>query len=184
MLHSKGGGKGPRPERRTTLAYDYNREDLHEVAILASSRDELERYRRNCKDSGLSVYDELLWEGPEPTGSFVPIASGLRMSTPEFFAFRKSNQLDAVAASAIVAELMSNVRTSLTCRRVRAGEYEDLVKLDGPRMSARAYREYLEEVADTPEGARAIAILDMVTESGVVGDYERDVRENFEESVG
>lgn len=175
-MHSKGGGKGPRPERRTTLGYDYTNVSIDEVGILAHSHEEQVRFRRNCDEQGVSVYGEYVWEGPVPRNSFVPINPTMRMSTPEYFAYRKSNQLSAAEASCVVAELLSNVRTSLTSHGMEDGTYDDLGEYSGPRMDAREYRRYLDDVADTPEGARAIAILDMVMESDSVAALEDEVR--------
>lgn len=155
----------------------YEKFDMCEVAVLGESKEEVARFRENCEAQNINVYGEVVWEGPVPPNSFMMVTPTMRMSTPEYFAFRKSNQLDAGSATYIVAELMSNVRTALTCHGMDPETYNDLVRLNGPRMRATEYAEYLAQVADTPEGARAIAILETAVD--FVGEYECFVRENL-----
>lgn len=148
------------------------------VTLLASNETEADAFRRNCEATGTSVSGVTMWDGPVPPNSYMFINPFMRMSTPEFFAFRMSNTLDTYEASLLVAELLSNVRTNRTAS-MDDNTYEDLVKEDGPRMTASGYREYLSEVMDTPEGARAATILDMAV--CVVGDLEHEIRSTFTE---
>ena len=157
----------------------YEKFDISEVAVLGESKEEVDRYRANCMAHNVNVYGEFVWEGPVPDGSFMMVSPTVRMSTPEYFAFRMSNVLDTMSAIHVVAELMSNVRTALTRRSLDDDSYNDLAKLNGPRMGAAEYREYLGQVADTPEGIRALTILDAAV--SVVGEFESFVRENLNE---
>lgn len=170
---------GSHPERRTKLAYKCKFNGEMSVTLLATNDDEMTAYEQNCEKDGLKVDGKAMWTGPVPPNSYMFINPFLRMSTPEFFAFRKSNELELGDAVALVAELLSNVRTERTAIGMPEGIYEDLAKHSGPRMNASDYRDYLAEVADTPEGARAIVILEMAIE--VVGEVEHDVRTNLTE---
>lgn len=161
------------------MALKYENFDISEVAVLGESKEEVDRYRANFMAHNVPVYGEFIWEGPVPHGSFMMVSPTVRMSTPEYFAFRRSNELDAMSAVHVVAELLSNVRTALTRHSLNDDEYNDLAKLNGPRMGAAEYRKYLSQVADTPEGVRALTILDAAV--GVVGEFESFVRENLNE---
>lgn len=151
------------------------------VEVLGESNEEVSLYRKQCEARDIPVRGEFVWNGPVPPNSFMMVAPTIRMSTPEYFAFRKSNEMDVMSAVHVVAELLSNVRTALTCHSMDADTFEDLAKVNGPRMGAAEYREYLEPVADTPQGLRAIAVLESAVT--VVGEYESFVRTNLEEST-
>lgn len=164
---------------RWRMALKYSNFDVKEVAVLGESKEDVMRSRERCKANGIPVYGEFVWDGPVPPDSYVMVAPTVHMSTPEYFAFRMSNVLDASSAVHVVAELLSNVRTALTCHSMDDDTYNDLAKLDGPRMGAAGYREYLMPVADTPEGIRALTILE--TAVGFVGEFEGFVRTNLTE---
>lgn len=102
-----------------------------------------------------------VWDGPVPKkGSFVDIGNGLRMSTPEYFFFRKANQLPAEKALMLGMELCGKYATKLTSPYVGDG-YEYLRQA---RTSKEKLWKYLRQVQDTEEGKRALDILGDVAE--------------------
>jgi len=99
------------------------------------------------------------WNGPEPNGSFV-YGKCTRMSTPEFFFLRRANTLPFAVSAQIGMELCGKYRTKLTCPSVGDG-WHFLLE---PRTTVKKIRRYLDQIADTDEGKKAIDVLSRVVD--------------------
>lgn len=128
---------------------------LSNVEIIAPSKEEGERMRAAARCAGQYVRGVSVWDGPIPKGSYEPISETTRMSTPEFFFFRKANQLSFVEAVSLGVELCGKYRTVLT-QYDRGGGYDFLRQ---PRTTKAAIRDYLRDVRRTKEGKRAKRVL-------------------------
>lgn len=131
---------------------------LSNVEILASSKEEGERMRAAAREKGQFVRGMSIWDGPVPRGSFEILSNTTRMSTPEYFFFRKANQLPLPTAVALGIELCGKYRTSLT--QYDRGEGYDFLRT--PRTSKEAIRHYLRDAKGTKEGKKARRILRLV----------------------
>ena len=135
--------------------------NLDNVEILARSVEEGEAMRAAARSDGRHVRKVSVWEGPVPEGSFEMLSSGLRMSTPEYFFFRKANQLPFAEAVQLGCELCGKYRTSIT--QYDAGEeYDYLVHA---RTSTSILRSYLRGARGTKECKRARRVLRYVSDS-------------------
>lgn len=128
---------------------------LSNVEILATSQEEGERMRAAAREKGQYVRGMSIWDGPVPRGSFEILSNTTRMSTPEYFFFRKANQLPLAKAVALGIELCGKYRTSLT--QYDRGEGYDFLK--NSRTNKDTIRNYLRDVKGTKEGKRARRIL-------------------------
>ena len=128
---------------------------LSNVEILASSKEEADRMRTAARESGQYVRGVSVWDGPIPRGSFEMVSKNTRMSTAEYFFFRKANQLPLPKAVALGIELCGKYRTQLT--QYDRGEGYDFLK--SPRTSQETIRRYLRDVRGTKEYKRARKVL-------------------------
>ena len=125
------------------------------VEIVATSEEEGERMRAAARNGGQYVRGVSVWNGPVPKGSFENISDTTRMSTPEYFFLRKSNQLPFAQAVSMGIELCGKYRTSLT--QYDRGEGYDFLKES--RTSKSVIRRYLRDARGTKEGKRAKRVL-------------------------
>jgi len=143
-------------------------EKLH---ILATSEEE-ERYMSECaKSMGNDVRKTTVWDGIVPPNSYMPYGFGVRMSTPEYFLFRKMARSNDIDARTYACEMFGHVGTSLTCTYLEDGEF---VKLDEPRLTVDEMLIYLTPVADDRDARRVARLVMGVTENLIDG-YERFV---------
>ena len=133
----------------------FSQDELSNVEIVATSEEEGERMRDAARSAGQYVRGVSVWDGPVPKGSFETISGTTRMSTPEYFFLRKSNQLPFAEAVSMGMELCGKYRTSLT--QYDRGEGYDFLKYS--RTSKAALRRYLRDTHGTKEGKRAKRIL-------------------------
>ena len=133
----------------------FNQDELSNIEILATSEEEGERMREAAREAGQYVRGVSVWNGPVPKGSFETISDTTRMSTPEYFFLRKSNQLPFAEAVSMGMELCGKYRTSLT--QYNKGEGYDFLKYT--RTSKADLRRYLRDTHGTKEGKRAKRVL-------------------------
>ena len=132
---------------------------LDSVELLAANEEEAERMRCVAQRDGRTVRKVSLWDGPVPEGSFEVLSSGVRMSTPEYFFFRKANQLSFVESVQLGLELCGRYRTSIT--QYNAGDGYDY--LPQPRTSTTIIRSYLRGARGSKEYKRARRVLDAIS---------------------
>lgn len=133
---------------------------LNTCKILATTNAEADQYATNAEAIGIHVTGTVIWTGPTPKGSYDYLTPWMRMSTPEFFYLRRANTDDMQTAIAIGDELTGYYRTSLTCHDLAEG----VIEACKPRTTVTKLREYLDQIHDTPEGARALNVLDLIHE--------------------
>ncbi len=155
----------------------YNIYNVNNVVVLAEDERDAMKFAENANGMGLKVGGKTVWRGPVPDGSYMLVGEGVTMSTPEFFAYRKSNELPLDEAILTVAEMLSCVRTERTCPQVDEGLYE---RLPHPRMDFADYLEYIEDVIETKEGLTAAHIAGAAI--NIVELYENEVRDNLQRS--
>ena len=73
---------------------------------------------------GVEVIGRKRWDGEVPEGSFMFINPYMRMSTPEFYFFRKCQELSHEDAIELACTLMSHYSTHLICPDLQDGEFE------------------------------------------------------------
>lgn len=127
-----------------------------DIAILAQDNEEARISNVMAKAMGHNVKNTYVWTGPVPPNSFENLSPFMRMSTPEYFLFRKFNQLEDADAIALGNELCGLYATSKTRSDLDEGT---ILVLDEPRTTTQKMAAYLEPVLDTEEGARAMKIL-------------------------
>lgn len=135
-------------------------DEVDDIEILATCQDEAEFMQAMAESNGKRVRDVSIWEGPVPPGSFEVLSDATRMSTPEYFFLRKSNQLPFAEAVSLGIELCGKYRTVLT-QHSRTDGYDFL---RNPRSSKATLNNYLREIRSTKEGKRAQRVLRYVTE--------------------
>ena len=153
------------------------------VHVVATSVESAERMAENAvKASGNEDLEvsKTVWDGPVPKGSYLHIAPGVRMSTPEFFLFRKVITEEPDVAMSYASEMFSRVRTSLTCPDVPEGAYR---MGDEPQTTMLAMCDYLSDIAGHPYADFCFWFLAMVDLSGDVERYENEVRKGMREIV-
>lgn len=133
---------------------------LESIEILASDEAEGEIMSRNARLAGHAVRGISYWDGPVPPGSFEEIAPFTRMSTPEYFFFRKANELPFAQAVWLGIELCGRFRTQASQRMGDDG-YDYLKQ---PRTSRSCIRSYLRGTHGSKEGKRARKVLRSVTD--------------------
>lgn len=146
------------------------REDsLDDVEIVAPSQEVGDVMRERAEQDGRHVRNVSVWNGPTPPGSYEDIGPTMRMSTPEFFFLRKSNQMSFVDAVSMGNELCGKFRTSCTQYSL-TDEYDFLTN---PRTTKNRLRQYLRGARGTKECKRAKRVLRHVVEdcSSPMGNY-------------
>lgn len=142
---------------------DVDDDQIESVEILASSLEAAELMRKNAERDGRHVRGTTIWEGPIPKGSYEDLGSGIRMSTPEFFFFRKVNQMPFFDAVSLGNELCGKYRTACTQHDHDDG-YDFLSRT---RTTKARLRSYLRGARGTKECKRAKRVLrHMVDECG------------------
>lgn len=132
------------------------------VEILATSDEEAIIMAERAKADGTTVRGTQVWRGPVPAiGSYEDLGCNMRMATAEFFFYRKANQLPFAQAVMLGMELCGHYRTHLTGYDTPENAFDYLPQ---PRTSTRILATYLDQVADTPEGRRALEVLDVITD--------------------
>ena len=129
------------------------------VITLGTSHDESVTMRIAAEDDGIEVKGTTVWEGPIPEGSYCfPFDDmpWVRMSTAEFFMFRKANELDFDEACVLFCEMWSTFRTNLTAHNMPVGKIDIL---DEPRTTLYEFADYIKPVLGTPEGVRAYEVM-------------------------
>lgn len=153
------------------------------VNVVATSVESAEKMAENAVkasgNEGLEV-TQTVWDGPVPKNSFFGVAPGVRMSTPEFFLFRKVITEDEETALKYASEMFSRVRTSLTCSDVPEGSYR---MEDGTQTTMLAMCDYLSDVAGHPYADFCFWFLAMTELGGDVERYESEVRKGMRELV-
>ena len=137
--------------------------------LLARDEDEARRMRQanEAREDGHAIRGVTLWGGPvPPVGSYEHIDEYTRMSTAEFYFLRKANTLDVTDAIAMGNELCGYYATKLSRIDLAPGV---VIEVTQPRTTTARLREYLAQVADTPEGRRALCVLAHV-EDGLTSD--------------
>jgi hypothetical protein len=155
----------------------YNIFNVNNIVVLAENEADAMKFAENADGMGLKVDGKTVWRGPVPDGSYMLIGNGVRMSTPKFYAYRKSNELPLDEAILTVAEILSSVRTHRTCHSVDDGLYEELPR---PRVDFAEYLEYIEDVIETEEGITAAHIAGAAI--NIVELYEVMVRKTMQRS--
>ena len=131
------------------------------VQILATSETEAEIFTAGAEQAGMQVTGALIYTGIIPPNSYMWIDPYTRMSTPEFFFFRKANQLPEAEAIALGDELCGYYATSATKSDFPSWYWESIPE---QRTTKNLINAYLQPVANTPEGKQALAILAKVTD--------------------
>jgi len=125
----------------------------------ARDREEADNMREAYEARGgeHAISGVTLWDGPvPPVGSYEHIDEFTRMSTAEFFFLRKANTLSTRDAVALGNELCGYYATRLSRPDIAPGIVLEVMR---PRTTTARLREYLAQVADTPEGRRALCVL-------------------------
>ena len=81
------------------------------VILLATNETDVNAMRREAVANGIKVKTSKVWDGPVPPDSYEPISPTTRMSTPEFYLFRKTNADDPVLARLAAVEMFGRYRT-------------------------------------------------------------------------
>ena len=131
------------------------------VEIVARSEEEGERMADSVRMRGSAVKGVSVWAGPVPPDSFTYYAPGVRMSTAEYFFFRKANQLPLPEAVRLGNELCGKFRSSDT---EGCAPTDDYTFMRVPRTDTDYIGNYLSKVADTEEGKRALEVLGLVVD--------------------
>lgn len=154
------------------------------VHVVATSVESAEKMAENAVkasgNEGLEV-TRTVWDGPVPRDSYFDVAPGVRMSTPEFFLFRKVIMEDSETALKYASEMFSRVRTSLTCPDVPEGYYR---MEDGPQTTMPAMCDYLSDIAGHPYADFCFWFLALTDLNGDVEIYESEVMSGMKELVG
>lgn len=126
------------------------------VTVIANSNEELQVGLIHAQLNGMSVRDTNLWEGVVPPNSFCEVMPTVRMSTPEYMAFRKANQLDHDSAVLVMCELLTPYTTDVI--NPNFGKHE-IRKNNFPHTTIEDMVVYLSPVMETEEGMKALEIL-------------------------
>lgn len=137
------------------------------VTVLATDENELDLHLNGAKVRGMNVAGTNVWKGVVPPDSFVEIAPGVSMSTPEYMAFRKANQLDHDDAVPVMCELLTRYTTSVTNPNFG---WNEITRRDEPHTTIERMVAYLCPVLDTEEGWKAMEVLHDALR--VVEDYQ------------
>lgn len=142
--------------------------------VLARNNAEAEELKRMLAEVLGVEADEkfVVWTGIVPPNSFMDIAPGVRMSSPEFFLFRKMAESNDVDARTFACEMLGHVVTSLTNWRVPDGKY---VWEKEPATEVRYMMAYLSQVSGDESVDRVRRLIRSMADTNVVLDYERFV---------
>jgi hypothetical protein len=105
---------------------------------------------------GVSVLGRTKWDGIVPEGSFIVINPYMRMSTPEFYFFRKCQELSHEDAMELACTLMSHYNTSMTTPKLGDGEVE---RTDEAHTTYNEMLEYLLRINPCVESDAALSAL-------------------------
>lgn len=139
----------------------FDSEEPESYEILATSQEQADAMLVAAQHKGHSIRKVNVWEGPVPEGSFQTISENMRMSTAEYFFFRKANQLPFAEAVQLGCELCGKYRTSLT-QFDASDDYDYLVHA---RTSTNHIRAYLRGARGTKECKRARRVLRFVADN-------------------
>ena len=131
------------------------------VQVLASSDVEAAAMAAQAELQGAQVVSAHVWTGIIPPNSFIDIAPNTRMSTPEYFFFRKANSLPEEEAVAIGNELCGYYASSLTRPDLPSWYW---AAIPSQRTTKALLAEYLAPVAETAEGKKALHVLSLVVD--------------------
>lgn len=133
------------------------------LTILATSDDGANEMKQQAEADGHEVSGVKVWHGVVPPHSYMRIAPGLRMSTPEFFFFRMCNQLEQDEAIAIGDELCGHYRTWKTAPDLDEGAWEPYPA----RTTIERLFIYTMQVCETDEAKTALDIIMNLTPNRV-----------------
>lgn len=130
--------------------------NMEHVHVLATSEEEARLMERQVVAEGGNLTRTTIWQGVVPEGSYMDICEGVRMSTPEFFFLRKSNELPFRTAIALGTELCGLYATHLTCSDFPIWYWESIPE---QRTNKAKLEAYLLQCPDAPECQRALKVL-------------------------
>lgn len=116
-----------------------------------------------------------IWTGVVPPNSYMRVAPGVNMSTPEFYLFRKMAMANDVDARTYACELFGTVKTSLTSWRIPEGHYTT----HEPDTTPEYMRAYLSQIPEDKSAKRVLRLIEDMDLSLVV-DYARFVSGCYE----
>jgi hypothetical protein len=105
---------------------------------------------------GVGVIGRKRWDGEVPEGSFMFINPYMRMSTPEFYFFRKCQELSHEDAIELACTLMSHYNTHMTRPRFKEGDIE---RKDCTHTTCDKLWDYLLRINPCVERKRALDVL-------------------------
>ena len=142
--------------------------------VLARNNAEAEELKRMLTELFGVEADEkfVVWTGIVPPNSFMDIAPGIRMSSPEFYLFRKMAESNDVDARTYACEMLGHVITNLTNWRVPDGKY---VWDKEPDTEVQYMMAYLSQVDGDESVDRVKRLIRSIADTNVVMDYERFV---------
>ena len=105
---------------------------------------------------GVGLIGRKRWDGEIPVGSFVLINPFMRMSTPEFYFFRKCCELSHEDAIELACALMSHYNTHWTCPDLQDDEFE---LKENTHTTFEKMRGYLMRFEPCEERDEALSVL-------------------------
>lgn len=105
---------------------------------------------------GVKVIGRKRWDGEVPEGSFIFINPFMRMSTAEFYFFRKSCEMSHEDAMELACTLMSHYNTHMTTPELMEGEVE---RKEDTHTTFDMVREYLRRINPCEEKDKALSAL-------------------------
>lgn len=127
-----------------------------DVEVIAFSNEEAEMFTKNATAMGSTVTNTSVWTGPVPPNSFIELALGIRMASPEYMFLRKANQLTHDDAVVVGCALLSVFDTCYTSPSMSLNE---VYWRKEPHTTAKRIKEYLMPILHTDEAIKAIRIL-------------------------
>ena len=127
-----------------------------DVEVIAFSNEEAEEFTKNATAMGSTVTNTSVWTGPVPPNSFIELAPGIRMASPEYMFLRKANQLPHDDAVVVGCALLSCFDTCFTAPSLGPDE---VYWRDEPHTTVESIIEYLTPIIFSDEAMKAIAIL-------------------------
>lgn len=142
--------------------------------VIAKNNAEAEELKRMLTELfGIEADEKFaVWTGIVPPNSFMDIAQGVRMSSPEFYLFRKMAESNDVDARTFACEMLGHVVTSLSNWRVPAGKY---VWEKEPATEVQYMMAYLSQVDGDESVERVKRLIRSIAGTTAVMDYERFV---------
>ena len=129
------------------------------VQILATNDEEAALYTMGAEVRGSKVKGATIWTGITPPNSFIELAPGVRMSTPEYFYLRVANTRPREEAIAVAEEITGYYVSHLTSPDLPEWYWESRVE---PATTIEKLVEYLMPVVGTVEGQTALKLLNFV----------------------